>query len=1231
MNKLKRICRWIIRGLGITAILGLTLVLLAPWLINLEVVKEKFKTDVSMIIGGKVEYQRVDLLFFPRPRVLIHQVSLTVPEIAVGTLKSLRIYPAILPLLKGQVQIARLQVDAPDFEMELPQKPEKERASLESPTFEAVREKVTSFLERLAKNAPDVVVIIKNGNLGISQGTTNLFSFQGINAQIISAPKELKMIVTCNSNLSDTLRMEGDFHPKALSGKGEIALKTFRPQKLARYLFPDATHQIGKSIMNLDATFTMDGLRSFHAAIQGSIPHLTFHRANEESFIKAKALQVAFHLDKNKATVALEELDLEHPQMHLTGELTVGHTSPRISLALKGRGADVRTTRKVALAMFGYKRTIQDVFKTVKGGQVPQITIKSQADLVPDLDNKENLFIQGQIVDGKIFVPKANLDLKDVKGDVVISNGVLQGENLEARMGNSRGHQGALKLKLKRKSPPFHLDTMLHADLAQLPPILKRLVRNKPFIKEVSLIRNLEGNASGRLIVDKSPGSTKTNVEVSEFNLSGTYERIPYPLEVRGGFFHYAGKQVRVTKVRGKLPQTSFSDLSASVQWEKGPSMQIESGKFSIVLDEVYPWLSSYKKLRNSLFKNFKPVKGVVELSALSMKGPVLKPRKWEFKSVGQVKKLTADMTLFPEPVTAAKGNFTATPKELSFEADQTDVLGDSLKLSGTLTGYLEGIVKTDLTFSGQVGLKGHQWLEKFVRMPLEVNIRPPLNVSKAHLVWNKGGKVSFEGMGTVQKGPRISLKLDRNPQELTVEDLSIEDEESHAFLAIKLKKEELYLKFTGNLTQATLDRGLATNNLLSGRIRGDLTAHIFLDQPVRSRAQGKLEGENVVFPWKVKKPVKINRMSLNAEGNLIKVHSADLIWRDKRFATKGTVKVSAEGLRLDLDLSTDRVDWDNMKRIMDKDSRAGDAKQPKGLWDIPVQGVLRFKSEHFKYDSFTWSPFHADVSFEHEDVHVAVREAKLCGISFPGVVKTTPQDLSLDFNPVSKGESLDPTLACLWEMKREMTGQFDLKGKLLAQGKNNVSLGSFRGNLEFLARDGRIYRYGMLAKICTFLNITSLFGGELGNLDKKGFAYNSIKASGELQNGKLFLKEAIIDSPSLHIAFEGDIDLLEKKLDLKVLVSPLKNVDAVVKHIPVVGKIFNGTLVTIPVEVEGDWADPTVIPLSPAGIGSGLLSILRETLQAPFKIVEPIFPKEKGKRRTRVLPRDPKLGGQNK
>ncbi|MGD8668019.1 MAG: hypothetical protein PVI58_18580, partial [Desulfobacterales bacterium] len=55
------------------------LLIVTPQLINLETVKKEVKRLYAENLGGEIEYQRLRMAFFPRPHVVISDVSFTIP------------------------------------------------------------------------------------------------------------------------------------------------------------------------------------------------------------------------------------------------------------------------------------------------------------------------------------------------------------------------------------------------------------------------------------------------------------------------------------------------------------------------------------------------------------------------------------------------------------------------------------------------------------------------------------------------------------------------------------------------------------------------------------------------------------------------------------------------------------------------------------------------------------------------------------------------------------------------------------------------------------------------------------------------------------------------------------------------------------------------------------------------------------------------------------------------
>jgi hypothetical protein len=1211
MSKRKKTALWVIGVVGALLVLPLLFLLLLPTFINLEPARERIHAAISQKVKGDVEYEELDLSFFPRPRVVIHQGSLSIPGKVAGTLESLTVYPKILTLLRGKVRISMLRAEAPEFKMELPERPEEKEERPKPFSFGSIEETVAPVLALVALEVPGLTLVVDKGRLDLSSGTVSVFSFNNIHGRMSLPPDRLEIDLACNSNLWESISVEGRLTPEDFKGDGRIRVKDLKPQVLTNHFLPPGPRRIGDSHLNLDVSFKTDGFEVLQGDVKGSLPLLTLHQANEKLVVKGKSLKGTFHVDGERITVSLTQLDLDHPQLSISGNLRIGETPPRVRLELEAREIDVKSVRETALSLAGSLPIKREILSMAKGGKIPLVTFGTRGNSLTDLGKTENIFVKGSIVGGEAFIQGTHigfegvdLDVRDVKGEVAISQGMLEGRNLEARWGNTQVREGMVRSGLKGKDPPFHLEAAIEVDLAQLLPPLKSLVKDETFVKEMARTSDIRGKAVGRVILGESIKSLKAGANVDEFNLSGRYELLPYPLEIKGLKLSYAGDKVDVRSLSGTLGRSSFSQLRARLRLGKEPYLEILSGKSSVLLGEIYPWVSSLEGVNGAL-KELKSVKGTIAVSNLELKGPLLKPEKWRFRTGGEVEALAMESTLFPGPVRVNRAGFEVTPEEISLADCETVIFDASLRGSGILMGYLEGLQKADFKFQASVGPEAIKWVSDLIDVPPDLRIRAPLSISRAHGVWDKRGETSLLASLTVKDGPNISIDMVLHPEELIIKNLLIKDRNSQASFVLRLKQREFHLDFAGHLEKSTLDKLLTENQILTGRIEGDLEAHILLDHPMRSTAQGKLKGIGLGYPLELRVPLTIENVSLKAKKNTLTVESALITWEDSHLNLGGNVKFGEDGFRFDMDLSADGFEWEKIEGILEEESEERDLEQGTDFWATALEGTLRIKMGYFKYERFTWRPLHAAISFHRGGIELAVTEANVCGISTTGTVKVTPQELILDVNPFCKNQELNPTLVCLWDKEAFVSGNFDLQGRLSGRGKPEEIVQALRGDLEFLAREGRIYRGRVFSRVLGLLNTTEIFRRRLPESGREGLAYESIRAKGTLQHGKLMLEEWVLDGPSVEIICEGEIDLIGEKIDLRVLVAPLKTVDSAVKKIPLVRDILKGTLVAIPVRVRGDLSNPSVRLASPSAVGS-LTGIMKKTFGLPVRVIQP-------------------------
>ena len=1204
------------------AVILAALTILLPQVIHSAYIKKRIATKVSEQIQGRVTFEEIDLSYFPLLHVVIRQASLTIPARADGTIKSLHIYFEILPLLTGKVRISKVHLNVPDFDLTLPSRSEKQATAPPALSLAALRGQVPLQLDFLAAKAPGLVVSVEKAQVRFLDGDQPRFSLTGIKGRLLLPPESARIEMECGSDLWEKASVQASLGAQTLDGKGRIELTGFRPGPVAGYITQGEAPLGSESLLNLTVDLATDGLRDVNGAFQGSIPNLTITKENEDLVIGAKTLAGTFELDEDKTVFSVTELRCDYPEVDASASLIIDRAAQQVSFKIEGRDVDVVSTRNTVLGLAGGVSAVGKVFEIVKGGRVPVVTIETHGNSFADLKKLENMRIEGQIVEGKIFAPGIKMDLEDVKGEVVIAKGILEGQNLEARDRKARGRNGKLRVGLRGKDAPFQLDIEVETDLAQVLPFLTQLVKSPAFQDEMKLVRGLRGTASGRLILGESLASIKTRVEISQLDLSARYDRIPFPVKISEGGLSYRDGAIAVKGLSGSLGKTSFANLTATLSLKKVPYLEVKSGALSIASGEIYPWLSSMEKLR-SVHQDLAMERftGVVRFSAIKLKGPLLTPAKWSFEASGDVRDLVVKTGLFPATIQMPGGRFhlleEPEKQRASLKDAQFEVQDATLKVSGTLDDYLKGLNRVDITVAGSMGADSVEMLSGYLEHPSLLDLKwAPVSFPNAHLVWERDRLTSFEGDLVIQEGPNIVLGLILRPEELQIKNLSIQDQVSRATFALRLQQKALDLRFSGNLAQATLDKIFLDTRFSAGRMEGDLQAKVNLERPMGSTAQGSLMAQDFVMPVNLKAPLKIEEVSLTADGPRVRVDSGRFSCGEDTIALTGTATASPEGLVLDMDVSSPDLDLERTQALFESENKKVEPEKTRETPGLPLRGEVRFKADALTVKDFTWRPFRADVTFSPDRVLVKVLEvSELCGISTPGTLEVTPPKISLAFQPAAKDKPLEATIDCLFAHTRKIKGQFDMQANMAAQGEAEELIKSLAGDFEYHARDGRFEKDIAMKRLLGFLNITEVFRGKLPDFEKEGFNFKSITVKGVFQEGKLILKEGTIDSPNMRIACTGDIDYIEGQLDLKILVAPLKTVDSIVNIIPLVRRIFNKGLVTVPVSLTGPWEDPKIKAMAAKDVGAGLLGILKNTVTLPITIFEPIMPKENKKK----------------
>ena len=341
MNKLKRIIRW---GLGIAGFLMALLLigaLLAPKFIKLDAVEEFIEHRFSEDIDGSLDFQQIDLAWFPRPHAVVQGVTFSLATGVTGKMSSLQIYPKLLPLIWGNFHLARLSAIEPEYSIRLPKRRSEETDKPGTFTFSGALKDVHDLLLSFPEfTLTDVRMKLKDGSLNVWEDDRHIFRFYDIQASYIRPAHKTKFNFTCKSNLWRDITINGWLDTAAFTSQGNIRLAAFQPQVLSHYFFPDTPLKIDEAQANLVIDFELNGPEWLQANIEGSVPYIKISSQSRHLEIKDNTIKGAVHLDKNETSVTFEKLSVRSPRINLSGKLSFDKNQSQVFWI--SRGANLR-------------------------------------------------------------------------------------------------------------------------------------------------------------------------------------------------------------------------------------------------------------------------------------------------------------------------------------------------------------------------------------------------------------------------------------------------------------------------------------------------------------------------------------------------------------------------------------------------------------------------------------------------------------------------------------------------------------------------------------------------------------------------------------------------------------------------------------------------------------------------------------------------------------------------
>lgn len=1164
--------------------------------------------ELSLKINGHIAFQAVELKIFPLPCLSLDGVSLSLPEKADVIIRQVRIYPKISSLLRGKFKPATAKLDFPRSIVDIALIAHEKNDKGDPLSAKTIMGRIHEYPEILAKKLPDIRIISSQGSIDIIKDDRQVFWISAMNADIRISTGKIRIAVDCRSSLWQMARFDISMSPNTRKSEGRIHIEDLRFENVSDNFISFAALPVSSLRTNFHLNFNTRGSGSFSGAMQGSIPELIIPaKKGGPVALSCNRFKGDFKVTGNLIHVTVDKLSMAHPQAELSGHFDWNKEEPQALLEIDGSIKDVASAREASLALVGRFKTTQRLFDIIRDGTVPHISFKAMAESPKNFKKTENIILKGGMKSGKIITPGSKLELEDVSGDVVLSKGILQGMNIRARLGNSYGREGNFSIGMIGPNASLFVETRVDADLSQLPPILARLIHNDAFCHEMDMLKNITGSATGKLVLTGQRNAVKPRVEVDDFTVRLDYLRTPFSIHLKSGKFLYDNKHINLSGISGSMGQSSISNLTATFHWRDIPMFNTTADGIILVADEIYPLVTASPDLPYAS-SSVDAVHGEILLSRTEIKGPLFHPDQWQFALSGKTENLEIKTRHLPDTAVHVQGLLKATHERLAFSSAVFSYDDTELDGSCEVIDYLHTIKKITADLNGKINPRIlHSVLSK-INLPLNIPTNAPWRITHGKITWSSWDKTRFEGSFTVPNGPDIFLDFCRTEKELFIKQIHVKDDDSDATIAVHQKGGKYDIRFNGRLSPVSLEHFFNRPPLVVGDFQLDIDPRL----PGNAVFSGQAEIYNLNLSQYVNFPVIIDSALATGENGNPIIRASGKMNDGENFIINGGLLHDKKGLSGRFDITFEYLDLNAFINHIRQVQREGKQEDRDRFYGFNATWNLNITADRMDFGKYSWAPVHAAVNIFPDNIHVDITDARLCDINTPGTIILKPDGMQLHIQPNAEKSLLENIVPCAGGKSGLIQGNADITGTISSQGSYDRIWSALNGDFKLFAQQGRIHRFGLMAKIFSILNITEIFRGTLPDLTREGFKYRSIEVAGTISGEKIIITKAVIDGDAMDMLFKGELNIKAGTMDITLLVAPLKTVDFIVKKTPIVNDILDGSLVTIAIDIKGDFSNPELTPLPPSAIGGGLLKIMENTLKLPIKIIQPVIEQKK-------------------
>ncbi len=408
-------------------VLMTAVVLGARLLANREMVNTLIARKTYQATGGVLDYDRLEIRFWPRLHLTAHHFRLHRPHKFDIRAASLGVTPSIGSLLRGEVRIRQVSLTSPDGTLFVDPAGHETPAPAGSTGSDRIAHGIptgiSALFDALEVIDPASGVRIDDGRFTLAVAGQPAISFTGIHVHLQRAHEDLAMDVQGRADAAGMLTLQATVDMAARQASGQIALSDLNVHPLIKHPALTGGIDLTGTAARADLDFDIDGPETACIRFDLHFPTLTAVRSTSRLTVDQAAISGSLTYGGRQLSVSVDTLKAEQPDIQLSGGAVFSPDAKtgRASLALQAAAAelDLGTVGAIAQALAGDLQTVQTALAVVRHGRLSGLVFDAQLTTDQTGWRLNQMKASGRLSQGWVTIPGGLADLEQLEGELV--------------------------------------------------------------------------------------------------------------------------------------------------------------------------------------------------------------------------------------------------------------------------------------------------------------------------------------------------------------------------------------------------------------------------------------------------------------------------------------------------------------------------------------------------------------------------------------------------------------------------------------------------------------------------------------------------------------------------------------------------------------------------------------------------------------------------------------------